>query len=39
MALGYTVAAGLVYGAFIGYLSSVQQILQQQYALASQFPL
>lgn len=38
-ALGYTVAAGLVYGAFIGYLTSVQQILQQQYALASQFPL
>jgi DHA1 family bicyclomycin/chloramphenicol resistance-like MFS transporter len=39
VALGYTVAAGLVYGAFIGYLSSVQQILQQQYALASRFPL
>jgi MFS transporter, DHA1 family, multidrug resistance protein len=38
-ALGYTLAAGLVYGAFIGYLSSVQQILQQQYGLAAQFPL
>jgi len=25
---GYTVAAGLVYGAFLGYLTSVQQILQ-----------
>ena len=28
LAFGYTLAAGLVYGAFIGYLSSVQQILQ-----------
>jgi MFS transporter, DHA1 family, multidrug resistance protein len=39
LAVGYTVAAGLVYGAFIGYLSSVQQILQQQYALGPKFPL
>jgi DHA1 family bicyclomycin/chloramphenicol resistance-like MFS transporter len=39
LAAGYTVAAGLVYGAFIGYLSSVQQILQQQYALGPKFPL
>src|SRR5258706_13907674 len=39
LAVGYTVAAGLVYGAFIGYLSSVQQILQQQYALGTRFPL
>jgi DHA1 family bicyclomycin/chloramphenicol resistance-like MFS transporter len=39
VALGYTVAAGLMYGAFIGYLTSVQQILQQQYALAARFPL
>jgi MFS transporter, DHA1 family, multidrug resistance protein len=39
LAFGYTVAAGLVYGAFIGYLSSVQQILQQQYALGPKFPL
>jgi DHA1 family bicyclomycin/chloramphenicol resistance-like MFS transporter len=38
-ALGYTIAAGLVYGAFIGYLTSVQQILQQQYALGGRFPL
>src|SRR5262245_48258773 len=38
-ALGYTAAAGLVYGAFIGYLSSVQQILQEQYALGPRFPL
>ncbi|HKF69664.1 MAG TPA: multidrug effflux MFS transporter [Vicinamibacterales bacterium] len=39
LALGYTAAAGLVYGAFIGYLSSVQQILQEQYALGPRFPL
>jgi DHA1 family bicyclomycin/chloramphenicol resistance-like MFS transporter len=39
LAFGYTLAAGLVYGAFIGYLSSVQQMLQQQYALGSRFPL
>jgi DHA1 family bicyclomycin/chloramphenicol resistance-like MFS transporter len=38
LAFGYTVAAGLVYGAFIGYLSSVQQILQEQYALGPRFP-
>jgi DHA1 family bicyclomycin/chloramphenicol resistance-like MFS transporter len=39
LAFGYTVAAGLVYGAFIGYLSSVQQILQERYALGPRFPL
>ena len=32
-ALGYTVSAGLVGGAFLGYLSSAQQIFQEQYAL------
>jgi MFS transporter, DHA1 family, multidrug resistance protein len=39
LAIGYTLAAGLIYGAFIGYLSSVQQILQEQYALGPTFPL
>ena len=39
LAFGYTLAAGLVYGAFIGYLSSVQQILQVQYSLGPKFPL
>ena len=39
LALGYTVAAGLVFGAFMGYLTSAQQILQQQYALGTRFPL
>jgi DHA1 family bicyclomycin/chloramphenicol resistance-like MFS transporter len=39
LAFGYTLAAGVVYGAFIGYLSSVQQILQGQYAVGPKFPL
>jgi len=37
--LGYTVAAGLVFGAFLGYLNSAQQILQEQYGLGALFPL
>jgi len=37
--IGYTVAAGLVFGALIGYLTSAQQILQQEYSLGSRFPL
>ncbi len=39
VSLGYTVTAGLIFGAFIGYLISAQQILQQQYALGVQFPI
>ncbi|MGD2145648.1 MAG: multidrug effflux MFS transporter [Anaerolineae bacterium] len=38
-ALGYTVSAGLVGGAFLGYLNSAQQIYQEQYGLAERFPL
>jgi len=38
-ALGYTVSAGLISGAFLGYLNSAQQILQEQYALGERFPL
>ena len=38
-ALGYTVSAGLVSGAFLGYLSSAQQIFQEQYALGTLFPI
>jgi DHA1 family bicyclomycin/chloramphenicol resistance-like MFS transporter len=38
-AIGYTVAAGLVGGAFLGYLNSAQQIFQEQYALGERFPL
>jgi MFS transporter, DHA1 family, multidrug resistance protein len=38
-ALGYTVSAGLVSGAFLGYLNSAQQIFQEQYALGRLFPI
>ena len=38
-AIGYTVASGIIFGALLGYLSSAQQILQQQYALGARFPL
>ena len=37
--LGYTVAAGLVFGAFVGYLASTQQVLGELYGLGAQFPL
>src|SRR6185503_12280606 len=39
VAVGYTIAAGFVFGAFLGYLTSAQQILQEQYALGARFPL
>lgn len=39
LALGYTLAAGLVTGAFMGYLNSAQQIFQNQYGLGTKFPL
>jgi DHA1 family bicyclomycin/chloramphenicol resistance-like MFS transporter len=39
IAVGYTVSAGLVSGAFLGYLNSAQQIFQEQYALGKLFPL
>jgi DHA1 family bicyclomycin/chloramphenicol resistance-like MFS transporter len=38
-AIGYTIAAGIIFGAFLGYLSSSQQIFQIQYALGDQFAL
>lgn len=38
-ALGYTVTMGFVFGAFVGYLSSSQQIFQVQYQLHGLFPL
>jgi DHA1 family bicyclomycin/chloramphenicol resistance-like MFS transporter len=37
--LFYTVAIGLVFGAFIGYLGSSEAILKQQYQLGDLFPL
>lgn len=35
----YTLIIGLLFGAFLGYLSSIQQILQVQYGLGERFPL
>lgn len=37
-AFGYMLAAGLIFGAFVGYLNSVQQIFQVQYGLGAAFP-
>jgi len=36
---GYTIASGLMFGAFVGYLSTAQQILQVQYQLGELFSL
>ncbi|MBE7468945.1 MAG: Bcr/CflA family drug resistance efflux transporter [Anaerolineae bacterium] len=38
-ALGYTLTLGTVFGAFIGYLNSSQQLFQNQYGLGQLFPL
>ncbi len=38
-AFGYIIATGLIFGAFIGYLNSAQQIFQDQYGLGRQFSL
>lgn len=39
VALGYTITAGLVSSAFIGFLNSAQQIFQDQYNLGDKFPI
>lgn len=39
VSLGYTISIGLISSAFLGYLSSAQQIFQKQYALGTLFPL
>lgn len=39
ISIGYTIITGLIFSAFLGYLSSSQQIFQQQYGLGNQFPL
>jgi len=39
VALGYTIVAGLISGAHLGYLSSAQQIFQEQYELGELFPI
>ncbi len=38
IALGYTLAAAMIMGAFLGYLNSAQQIFQEIYGLGRQFP-
>lgn len=38
-AIGYTITAGLVSGAHMGYLNSAQQVFQEQYALGELFSL
>jgi MFS transporter, DHA1 family, multidrug resistance protein len=38
-ALAYTLAAGIIFGAFIGYLTSAQQIFQDIYDITDLFPL
>ena len=35
--MSYTIASALIFGAFIGYLSSSQQLLQEQYGLQEMF--
>lgn len=37
--MGYILILGMVFGLFIGYLSSAQQIFQNQYQLGRRFPL
>ncbi|HMB76679.1 MAG TPA: multidrug effflux MFS transporter [Kiloniellaceae bacterium] len=39
VAFGYTLAAGMIFGAFVGYLTSAQQIFQVLYDLKELFPL
>jgi MFS transporter, DHA1 family, multidrug resistance protein len=39
VSFGYTIAAGLVFGSFFGYLNSAQQIFQGLYGLGARFPL
>jgi MFS transporter, DHA1 family, multidrug resistance protein len=39
ISLGYTLAAGVIFGAFVGYLVTAQQIFQAQYGLGKLFPL
>ena len=39
ISLAYMIASGIIFGAFVGYLSSAQQILQIQYKLGDAFSL
>jgi DHA1 family bicyclomycin/chloramphenicol resistance-like MFS transporter len=39
VSFGYTIAAGLISGGFLAYLTSSQQIFQDQYGVGTRFPL
>ena len=39
IAAGYTLTAGLIFGGFIGYLTTAQQIFQGQYEVGERFPI
>jgi DHA1 family bicyclomycin/chloramphenicol resistance-like MFS transporter len=39
VSFGYSTAAGFIFGSFIGYLNSAQQIFQGLYGLGIRFPL
>lgn len=39
ISMGYTIASGIMFGAFVSYLSSAQQIMEIQYELGQLFPL
>ncbi len=39
LALGYTAAAGLVFGGLLGYLNTAQQIFQELFQVGSLFPV
>jgi DHA1 family bicyclomycin/chloramphenicol resistance-like MFS transporter len=39
ISLGYIIATGCIFGAFIGYLNSTQQIFGEAYGLGAAFPL
>ena len=38
VAVVYTLAGGMIFGAFIGFLNSAQQVLQELYGLGTRFP-
>lgn len=39
ISLGYTISSGIMFGAFVSYLSTAQQIMSVQYNLGQLFPL
>jgi DHA1 family bicyclomycin/chloramphenicol resistance-like MFS transporter len=39
VSIGYTLSAGLAFGAFMGWLTSCQQVLQDQYGTGKLFPI